>query len=220
MGERPGAANAPELLLETDTGTTVLSPGREYLVGRDPLSDVVLDDARVSWHHALLRARAGRWTIEDQGSKNGTFANRRQVHTAVLWPGNVIRLDNIDDGPRMVVTARPRSGMTGYSPEGPSGVLMPAATGTFREPTTVQPMPARTVRIGRSSENDLVIDDLVVSRRHAELRAHNDGTYELITRSRSGLLEVCSRTRGSLAVRAPKARCPSERAAGVRVQAL
>ncbi|WP_055597904.1 ABC transporter ATP-binding protein/permease, partial [Streptomyces hirsutus] len=39
--------------------------------------------------------------------------------------------------------------------------------------------PTRTVRIGRAADNDLVIDDLVVSRRHAELRALPDGTYEI-----------------------------------------
>jgi ABC-type multidrug transport system fused ATPase/permease subunit len=57
---------------------------------------------------------------------------------------------------------------------------MPAATSTFRQPTTVRPLPARTVRIGRGGDNDLVIDDLVASRRHAELRALPDGTYEIV----------------------------------------
>ncbi|MFI7399060.1 FHA domain-containing protein [Streptomyces sp. NPDC049541] len=179
MGDRPGAATAPELLLETDAGTTVMLPNREYLVGRDPLSDVVFDDARVSWHHAVLRAEEGRWTIEDLDSKNGTFANRRQVRAGDLWPGSVIRLGSIDDGPRIVIAARPHP-LAGHSAEGPSGVLMSSATGTFREPTSVRPLPSRTVRIGRSSDNDLVIDDLIVSRQHAELRAHPDGSYEVV----------------------------------------
>ncbi|NBE56118.1 ABC transporter ATP-binding protein/permease, partial [Streptomyces boluensis] len=64
-------------------------------------------------------------------------------------------------------------------PERPSAVSMPALTGTFRRPTTVRPLPTRTVRIGRAPENDLVVDDLVVSRRHAELCALPDGTYEI-----------------------------------------
>jgi ABC-type multidrug transport system ATPase subunit/ABC-type multidrug transport system permease subunit len=44
----------------------------------------------------------------------------------------------------------------------------------------VRPLPARTVHIGRSTDNDLVVDDLIVSRRHAELRAQPDGTYEIV----------------------------------------
>ncbi|NEE62012.1 FHA domain-containing protein, partial [Streptomyces sp. SID8455] len=54
------------------------------------------------------------------------------------------------------------------------------ATGTFRQPTTVRPLPAKTVRIGRDAGNDLVIDDLVVSRQHAELRALADGRHEIV----------------------------------------
>jgi FOG: FHA domain len=59
--------------------------------------------------------------------------------------------------------------------------MEPSLTGTFRTPTSVLPRPRRTVRIGRERDNDLVIDDdLGVSRHHAELRAHADGTYEII----------------------------------------
>ncbi len=66
------------------------------------------------------------------------------------------------------------------APERPSSVSTPSATGTFRQPTTVRPLPTRTVRIGRADDNDVVIDDLVVSRRHAELRVLPDGTYEIV----------------------------------------
>src|SRR3712207_8085912 len=78
------------------------------------------------------------------------------------------------DGPQVVLTGRPAA-----APERPSAVSMPAMTGTYRAPTTVRPLPSRTVRIGRAADNHLVIDDLVVSRRHAELRALPDGTYEI-----------------------------------------
>ncbi|MFJ9823187.1 FHA domain-containing protein [Streptomyces sp. NPDC101160] len=62
-------------------------------------------------------------------------------------------------------------------PPRPSSVSYPALTGTFRQPTSVRPLPAHTVRIGRAADSDLVVDDLTVSRRHAELRAAPDGTY-------------------------------------------
>ncbi|MFF9839766.1 FHA domain-containing protein [Streptomyces sp. NPDC013740] len=64
-----------------------------------------------------------------------------------------------------------------HAPPRPSSVSYPALTGTFRQPTSVRPLPARSVRIGRAPDNDLVVDDLTVSRRHAELRAAPDGTY-------------------------------------------
>ncbi|MGW3991355.1 FHA domain-containing protein [Streptomyces sp. NPDC004830] len=165
---------APELVLRTETGSTVMIPGRDYHVGRDPLSDIVIDDDRVSWHHAVLRPEDGHWTIEDEDSTNGTYAEGRRVHAWDVGPGSVIRFGNPADGPSVVLTGRPAP-----APERPSAVSMPAMTGTYRAPTTVRPLPSRTVRIGRAGDNDLVIDDLVVSRRHAELRALPDGTYEI-----------------------------------------
>ncbi|MBT2510389.1 ATP transporter ATP-binding protein/permease [Streptomyces sp. ISL-98] len=181
MGERPVAPAPPELVLETDTGSTVMSPSRDYHVGRDPLSDIVIDDARVSWHHAVLRPEADHWTLEDEQSTNGTYADGRRIQEWGVGPGSVIRFGSAADGPRAVLVGHdePPPAPT-RAPERPSGVSMPSATGTFRQPTTVRPLPARTVRIGRGADNDLVIDDLVVSRRHAELRALPDGTYEIV----------------------------------------
>ncbi|WP_369243989.1 FHA domain-containing protein [Streptomyces sp. R41] len=175
MRERPVASTAPELVLETETGSTVMSPGRDYHVGRDPMSDVVLDDVRVSWHHAVLRPEDDHWTLEDENSKNGTYADGRRVHEWGVGPGSVIHFANPSDGPRAVLVSRPPA-----TTERPSAVSTPAATGTFRQPSTVRPLPERTVRIGRGGDNDLVVDELVVSRRHAELRTRPDGTYEIV----------------------------------------
>ncbi|RCH65714.1 FHA domain-containing protein [Streptomyces sp. SDr-06] len=179
MGEwRSRAVSPPELVLETDTGSTVMSPSRDYHVGRDPLSDIVFDDDRVSWHHAVLHAELDHWTIEDEHSTNGTYADGRRIQEGDIGPGSVIRFGNVTDGPRAVLVGRAPPDAV---PAGrPSSVSMPAATGTFRQPTTVRPLPARTVRIGRADDNDVVIDDLVVSRRHAELRLLADGTYEIV----------------------------------------
>ncbi|MFI8193382.1 FHA domain-containing protein [Streptomyces sp. NPDC085946] len=172
MAERPSVPTAPALVLETETGSTVLRPGREYHVGRDPSSDIVLDDDRVSWHHAVLRPADDHWTVEDEDSTNGTYADGHRVRAGDVGPGSVIRFGSPHDGPRAVLTDQ--------DGERPSAVLHPDATHTFRRPTSVRPLPARTVRIGRAADNDLVVDDLLVSRRHAELRAHPDGTYEIV----------------------------------------
>lgn len=168
---------APELLVETDQGSTPVSPSRDYHVGRDPLSDIVIDDARVSWHHAVLHAEDGHWTVHDEDSTNGTYAEGHRVRTWDIGPGSVIRFGNPADGPRATLVGRapPRPA----APARPSAVSVPAATGTFRQPTSVRPLPARTVRIGRSPDNDLVVDDLIVSRHHAELRSLDGGGYEI-----------------------------------------
>ncbi|MFE0376588.1 FHA domain-containing protein, partial [Streptomyces inhibens] len=176
MAEWPDASTAPELVVESDGGTQVMSPGRVYHVGRDPESELVLSDARVSWHHAVLRAKAGHWTVEDEGSTNGTFADGRRVQESGVGPGSVIRFGNPADGPCAVLSQVPRPSRV----DRPSGVSHPAGTRTFRRPSSVRPLPAaRTTRIGRASDNELVVDDLTVSRRHAELRAGPEG-FEIV----------------------------------------
>ncbi|MDX2681173.1 FHA domain-containing protein [Streptomyces sp. NY05-11A] len=175
MVERPVSSTAPELVLETETGTTVLIPGHDYHVGRDPRSDIVIDDTRVSWHHAVLRPDGGHWTIEDEHSTNGTYADGRRVHEWGVGPGTVIRFGSPADGPYIVLSGRPTP-----PAERLSSVSMPALTGTFRRPTSVRPLSSRTVRIGRATDNDLIVDDLIVSRRHAELRGLPDGGHEIV----------------------------------------
>ncbi|MFD0313072.1 ABC transporter ATP-binding protein/permease [Streptomyces flavalbus] len=172
---KPAGTTAPELVLETDTGATVITPTRDYHVGRDPLSDIVLDDARVSWHHAVLRPEGDHWTLADEHSTNGTYADGHRVDASGVGPGSVIRFGNATDGPRAVLL-----GPAAPSAERPSAVHEPALTHTFRRPTSVRPLPTRTIRIGRGPDNDLVVDDLIVSRHHAELHTHPDGTYEIV----------------------------------------
>lgn len=180
MGERPDAPTAPELVVEAEGHTQVLSPLRTYHVGRDPAGEVVLDDARVSWHHAVLRTAAGHWVVEDEQSTNGTYADGRRVRTSGVGPGSVLRFGNPADGPCAVLTDVPRPAAAAARPSAVTAVARPEGTRTFRRPSSVRPLPpARATRIGRAPGNDLIVADLVVSRRHAELRAGPRG-YEIV----------------------------------------
>lgn len=107
MAERQDAPTAPELVIESDGSTQVMRPSRVYHVGRDPACELVLHDARVSWHHAVLRTKSGHWTVEDEGSTNGTFADGRRVQETGIGPGSVIRFGNPADGPCAVLSRVP-----------------------------------------------------------------------------------------------------------------
>ncbi|MFG2127445.1 FHA domain-containing protein [Streptomyces sp. NPDC048751] len=175
MAERPVASTAPELVLKTETGSVVMSPSHAYRVGRDPLGDIVLDDSRVSWHHAVLKPDGDHWTLQDEQSTNGTYADGGRVHKWDVGPGSVLRFGSPSDGPCVVLAGRPPP-----APERLSAVANPVLTGTYRQPTSVRPLPTRAFRIGREPDNDLVLHDLVVSRRHAELHTLPDGTFEIV----------------------------------------
>ena len=61
-------------------------------LGRALDSDLVVDDARVSRHHAQLRLRGGRYVIYDTGSSGGTTVNGQAIAEHILQAGDVIGL--------------------------------------------------------------------------------------------------------------------------------
>jgi pSer/pThr/pTyr-binding forkhead associated (FHA) protein len=65
-------------------GESFVPSGERTLIGRSPECDIFLDDVTVSRRHAELRRDGDRFTIEDLGSLNGTFVNRRRIETVEL----------------------------------------------------------------------------------------------------------------------------------------
>ncbi|MFD8595678.1 FHA domain-containing protein [Kitasatospora sp. NPDC059646] len=182
MGEREAALTAPKLVLETGGDSTVITPSRTYALGRDPTSDIVLTDPRVSWHHARLHAGDGHWILDDTGSTNGTWADGHRIVHLEVEPGTVLCLGSPADGPRCTFREIPRPTAVHPLPGGPAAArpsALTAITGSLRPPSSVRPLPTKVFRIGRATDNDLVLGDLSVSRHHAELRARADGRYEI-----------------------------------------
>ena len=80
---RSGGGRAGEHFLLEQEQTTV---------GRSPDCDVFLDDVTVSRRHALVLRRDGRFFIEDRGSLNGTFLNRRRIESGPLEDGDEVQI--------------------------------------------------------------------------------------------------------------------------------
>lgn len=65
-------------------------------VGRGRDCDVVVNDAYVSNHHALVRRVPDAWMIEDAGSTNGTWLNGERVTEArILHPGDHLAVGGV-----------------------------------------------------------------------------------------------------------------------------
>ncbi|MBD0348656.1 MAG: FHA domain-containing protein [Thermoleophilia bacterium] len=73
-------------------GEHFLPAGERTLIGRSPDCDIFLDDVTVSRRHAVLVRQGARFIIEDQGSLNGTFVNRRRIDTAELEHGDEVQI--------------------------------------------------------------------------------------------------------------------------------
>ncbi|HEU0023089.1 MAG TPA: FHA domain-containing protein [Thermoleophilaceae bacterium] len=58
--------------------------GERMTIGRSPEAEVFLDDVTVSRNHALLVRRRDGLYIDDLGSLNGTYVNRRRIESHKL----------------------------------------------------------------------------------------------------------------------------------------
>lgn len=74
------------------SGSRYLLDEEEVSVGRDPKSDILLDDSTVSRSHAKFRRVDGKYEVVDSGSLNGTYVNRERVDEAVLKDGDEIMI--------------------------------------------------------------------------------------------------------------------------------
>jgi FHA domain len=61
------------------SGTSVPLSDAPITIGRAADSTIVLDDDYASSHHARVYPRDGIWLVEDLGSTNGTYLDRRKV---------------------------------------------------------------------------------------------------------------------------------------------
>ncbi len=216
----------PALRVRTPDSERSLSAGRSYFVGRDPQADIVVNDSRVSWRHAVLRLDGSTWLLEDVGSTNGTFQGSNRVQRLSISSTCAVRLGHPNDGPALSCEVAAPAGVRqqpgpvpqggilpnnyGQTPQGPpppnpavprvpgggfggggrGGYGGPPPPGRSvvkddRLPSAVFQLPAQQqqpvlAKIGRAADNHLVVNDLSVSRYHAELRRDQRGGFVIV----------------------------------------
>jgi pSer/pThr/pTyr-binding forkhead associated (FHA) protein len=72
-----------------------LRAGDATRIGRALDNDIVLEDASVSRHHAVIEARNGSHVLRDLGSQNGTWLASNRVNETPLNTGDAIRLGDV-----------------------------------------------------------------------------------------------------------------------------
>ena len=83
----------PFLILDGRRHVNLLQP--VVSVGRALDNDIILEDPRVSRHHAQLRRRYGRYVLYDLGSSGGTQINGYPVEECVLHSGDIISFTGV-----------------------------------------------------------------------------------------------------------------------------
>ncbi|MBK5230859.1 MAG: FHA domain-containing protein [Thermoleophilia bacterium] len=92
--ERSETADGPSLVIRTGgrAGDSFRLDGDRFTIGRDTDSDVFLDDVTVSRNHAVIVRRSDALHIDDLGSLNGTYVNRRRIESHPLVDGDELQI--------------------------------------------------------------------------------------------------------------------------------
>ena len=89
------AENGPVLVIRSGGGRVGESfplDGDRMTIGRRPDSDIFLDDVTVSRDHALLVRRGGDLYLDDLGSLNGSYVNRRRIESHRLEDSDELQI--------------------------------------------------------------------------------------------------------------------------------
>lgn len=125
------------------------------------------------------------WELLDLGSSNGTFHNGKQKNSLDLVQATIIELGGIGN---LEIKFTPLSGPKAAQVKPSTRVVdkdeTRLAKGILEEnfgpqgPNRIRLQ--QRIRIGRAAENDWHIEDINVSRSHAEIVQIKDGSYELV----------------------------------------
>jgi FHA domain len=89
------AADSGALVIRSGGGRVGQSfplQGERMMIGRSPEAEIFLDDVTVSRDHAVLVRRSGTWFLDDSGSLNGTYVNRRRIDSHKLEDGDELQV--------------------------------------------------------------------------------------------------------------------------------
>jgi ribosomal protein L40E len=91
----PDGIDGPALIVRSGggrAGETFALERDRTTVGRSPDCEIFLDDVTVSRKHSVIVRANDAFRIEDEGSLNGTFVNKKRVESAELEDGDELQI--------------------------------------------------------------------------------------------------------------------------------
>jgi ribosomal protein L40E len=91
----PEGIDGPALIVRAGggrAGETFPLEHERITIGRSPDCEIFLDDVTVSRKHAVIAKKGDDFRIEDEGSLNGTFVNKKRVEAADLENGDELQI--------------------------------------------------------------------------------------------------------------------------------
>jgi ABC transport system ATP-binding/permease protein len=166
----------------------------EVTFGRDLSCLVRLNLREVGPRHLTVRYEDGGWIAEQAGEEHDVYLDGQRVTRVSVDVPLPLRLGDPDDGPLVEVSPVGDDALSlettdwgttqGRVADSRAQDAATRAAGGESAPTRTRParfrLSAGVVRLGRDPSSDLALDDLLASRRHAELRRRDDGGYDVL----------------------------------------
>ena len=175
-----------KLLIEWEGGSVVLDPDRTYVLGRDISADIPIQNSKLSRAHLRISFINKAWELKDLDSSNGTYINNKRIELHKLIKAVVVDIGGAGNMP-FVFTPLSNTSLTttkiSLQTQDKEATRMTKVLGEDYFSDDSGPRRVRLqqkIRIGRSEESDWHIDDINVSRSHAEIVQNPSGGFEVV----------------------------------------
>ena len=177
-----------KLLIDWDGGSRVANPEDSVVIGRDTAADIQINGSKVSRVHLRIEFDGVTWKATDLESSNGSYYKSKSFQKIEVKDQLSIYLGSIDGEeirlqPLTVVSPKTASKTTGTKNSKPDETVISSMLSNPEDVNTDKTTRIRLqhrIRIGHDASNDWQMDDLVVSRFHAELVQNENGGFDLV----------------------------------------
>ena len=177
-----------KLLIDWDGGSKVVNPGNSFVIGRDKAADIQVVGSKVSRTHLRLEFDGVNWKATDLDSSNGSFIAGKPFQQTEIKDQISIFLGGMDGEeirlhPLEIVSTKGDTKKVAIPKAKADQTLVATSIADLDKSYIDQASRIRLqqrIRIGRDATNDWHIDDLVVSRFHAEIVQNEQGGFDLV----------------------------------------
>ena len=177
-----------KLLIDWDGGSKVVNPGNSFVIGRDKAADIQVVGSKVSRTHLRLEFDGVNWKATDLDSSNGSFIEGKPFQQTEIKDQISIFLGGMDGEeirlhPLEIVSTKGDTKKVAIPKAKADQTLVATSIADLDKSYIDQASRIRLqqrIRIGRDATNDWHIDDLVVSRFHAEIVQNEQGGFDLV----------------------------------------
>lgn len=177
-----------KLLIDWDGGSRVVNPGISFVIGRDKAADIQVVGSKVSRTHLRLEFVGNCWKATDLDSSNGSYIKDKPFQQVEIKDQVSIFLGGMDGEeirlhPLEIVSAKGDTKKVSIPNVQADQTMVATSLKDVDKSYLDQGSRIRLqqrIRIGRDVTNDWHIDDLVVSRFHAEIVQNDQGGFDLV----------------------------------------